>query len=106
MDHVPAEEVFAFYTDNPGFEKVVFSQFKERLAGHRKQAATLNAYAERDAEACRVDRRVHPRKTHNPQGELVFDVHSAKRLLRMEVANGVHNTLSPAELRATRPAYE
>jgi hypothetical protein len=105
MDHVPANEVFEFYKGQPGFEQVVFNQFKERLADHRKQASRDRKYAERDSEACRVDRLVHPRATKNPRGELVFDIHSAKRLLRMDVANGIHKIMSPSELQATRPAY-
>jgi hypothetical protein len=105
MDHVPAEEVFNFYKDSPGFENVTFDQFKDRLSDHRKQALRDRKYAERDAEACRVDRLVHPRQTTNPRGELVFDIHPAKRLLRMDIANGLHKSMSPSELQATRPAY-
>ena len=104
-DDVPAEQVFGFYKDQPGFEQVVFDQFKDRLAGHRKQAARDRQYAERDSEACRVDRIVHPRNTRNTRGELVFDLHPAKRLLRMDVAKGIHKTMAPLALQATRPAY-
>lgn len=32
-----AEEAWTHYKDEEGFENVVFSQFKERLAAHRKQ---------------------------------------------------------------------
>ena len=105
MDHVPARDIYEYYKDKPGFEQVVFDQFKDRLADHRKQASRDREYAERDAEACRVDRLVHPRDMKNPRGEPVFDLHPAKRFLRMDVANGLHNTLSPMELQKTRPAY-
>jgi hypothetical protein len=105
MDHETAENVFAYYKGKPGFEQVVLSQFKARLSDHRKQASRDRKYAERDSEACRVDRLVHPRNTKNPRGQLVFDIHPAKRLLRMDIANGMHKTMSPSELQATRPAY-
>ena len=105
MDHLPAETVFEFYRGLPGFENVVFDQFKKRLADHRTQSARDRRYAERDAEACRVDRLVHPRNTSNSRGELVFDLHPAKRFVRRDVANGIHKTMSPLELQVSRPAY-
>ena len=37
-DNITAEEIFPWYQNKPGFEKVVFSQFKARLATHRQAA--------------------------------------------------------------------
>ena len=106
LDHVKAEEIFGYYKKMVEFEKVVFGQFKARLSGHRKQVAKPREMAKRDAEAYRKDRLVHPRKDRNPRGEMVFDLHPAKGLLRMDVAKGLHKNLSPSELRNTRPAYK
>ena len=106
MDHVSAEEVFDFYKKMPEFVGVVLSQFKIRLADHRKQLAEGREMAKRDAEAFRKDRLLYPRKDRNQRGELVFDLHPAKHLLRMDVENGVHEQLSPKELQKSRPAYQ
>ena len=105
MDVVPAAHLFKFYKNLPEFADVPFDQFKERLKDHRKQSNDAKALVERDHKAQQVDRRVHPRKDRNCRGELVFDIHPAKYLLRMDVANGVHLKLKPMALRKTRPAY-
>ena len=102
-----AEEVFDFYkkTKPVQFADVVFSQFKERLADHIKQSNKERWMADRDAAAYDKDRRVHPRKEKNQRGELVYDVHPARELLRMDVAKGLHNEMKPRELQSTRPEY-
>ena len=105
MDHVSAEDLFDWYKKMPEFEDVVFQQFKERLADHRKQSAPNREMARRDKEACRKDRGIFPRNTRNSRSELCFDVHPAKKLLQMDVAKGVHKRLTPSKLRRTRPAY-
>jgi hypothetical protein len=105
LDHVAAEDLFDFYNNMEEFQNVVLSQFKERLQGHRKQSTRDREMATRDAEACRKDRLVHPREKNNPRGELVFDLHSAKRLLRMDVANKGHEHRTPSVFQRTRPAY-
>ena len=105
MDVVPAAHLFEFYRKLPEFANVPFDQFKERLRDHRKQSNEAKEFVKRDHKAQQVDRRVHPRKDRNCRGELVFDVHPAKNLLRMDVAKGVHLKLTPMALRKTRPAY-
>ena len=105
MDAVPADHLFVFYKKLPEFANVPFDQFKERLKDHRKQSNNAQELVDRDHKAHHVDRHVHPRKDRNCRGELVFDVHPAKKLLRMDVANGVHLKLTPMALRKTRPAY-
>ena len=104
-DHVSPEHVFPFYKTLTEFEKIVFSQFEERLKGHRKPAARNNALASRNAHALEHDRGLYSRPTHNERGEPVFDMHLAKILLRGDVKNGLHQTMSPSALRRTRPEY-
>ena len=111
MDHLAAEEVWDFCKKMPEFDdpekgEVKFVQFKARLAGHRTQSTRDREMANRDAEACRKDRLIHPRKYHNQRGELVFDLHPAKQLLRMDIANDLHNSMTPTQLRLKRPAYK
>ena len=61
--------------------------------------------ARRDEEVCRKDQEISPGKDRNTRGELCFDLHPAKHLLRMDVANGVHKNMSRKELKRTRPAH-
>jgi hypothetical protein len=106
MNHVSAEDLFDWYKKMPEFEEVVLRQFKDRLGDHRKQSAQNNEIARRDEEACQNDRKLFPRKANNPRNDLLcFDLHPAKHLLRMDIAQGVHNHLSPAEFQLKRPAY-
>jgi hypothetical protein len=106
MDHLKAESVWKYYKNRPEFCKVVFQQFKDRLAGHRKQASRDRIMARRGDEAVARDRSLIPREPHNQRGELVFDMHPAKHLLRMDVSNGKHKIIGPHELRQSRPAYQ
>jgi hypothetical protein len=105
MDHVSAEDLFDWYKKMPEFERVVFGQFKDRLADHRKTSGRDREMARRDEEACCKDRELSPRKDRNTRGQLCFDLHPAKHLLRMDVANGVHHLMYPSKLQQTRPAY-
>jgi hypothetical protein len=56
--------------------------------------------------AFRHDRLLHPRSNTDSRGNLVFDVHPAKLLLRQDVENGVHLTMDHIQLRRTRLQYE
>ena len=105
MDHLKAELVWGYYKNRPEFCKVVFKQFKDRLAGHRKQASRDRSMARMGDEAAARDRDLIPRETHNARGELVFDMHPAKHLLRMDVSNSVHKIIGPEDMQQSRPAY-
>jgi hypothetical protein len=105
MDHLDAELIFDYYKEMPEFEKVAFDQFEARLAAHRVQSGKARLMARRDAEAVARDNTIHPRQLHNSRGEPVFDMHPAKRLLRMDVNSGLHDIFGPAALRQKRPAY-
>jgi hypothetical protein len=95
MDHVLAEDLFDWYQKMPEFEKVVFKQFKDCLADHRRQSAREHEMARHDEEVCRKDPALSPRKDRNARSELCFDLHPAKHLLQMDIANGVHKRMSP-----------
>lgn len=107
LEHFTAEELWPFYRKQPEFvkEKVMFSQFAERLADHRKQAERTKDLARRDSRDVQRDRSLYPRKTHNQRGELVWDIHPAKKKLRKDVKRGKHLKMTPSELRQTRPEY-
>lgn len=105
LDHLAAEEIWPLYKERPEFSDVPFSQFKERIRDHRKQAARDSEMARRDAKATVQDRLLFPRKTRNQKGELVFDLHTAKSLLRDDVKNGLHKHLSPTAFQQLRQEY-
>ena len=105
MDHIPARDVFTYYKQFPEFDKVVFSQFEVRLEGHRGTSERDRKIAARDREAMLKDRRLLPRSRMNERGELVFDLHPAKKLLRKDVKNKVHEQMPPSAMRQSRPAY-
>ena len=98
--------LFDFYKQYPEFEEVCFLQFKDRLKDHRGQSGRDRQLAKRDEEAMRQDLLVHPKEEKDSAGKYNYNNHPAKRLLRMDVANGLHNQLGPSGLRAKRPAYD
>ena len=51
-------------------------------------------------------RELHPRQLRNERGELVFDLHAAKDLLRADVKAGKQAPLVPSEFQGTRTEYE
>lgn len=87
------------------FEEVQFSQFQARVndyvtrfkVGHQRSI---------DEEAWMAhDRSLHPRQVRNTRGELVFDLHQGKQLLRDDVKNGRHIGVLPRVFRMSRPEY-
>jgi hypothetical protein len=105
QQHRPAEALWRFYKTLPEFAGVPFAQFKKQLDKYVKNVGYGKEMAERDAKALRHDRAVHPRRSRNQRGELVFDMHVAKDLLQRDVKDGKHLTMKPSALRRTRPAY-
>jgi hypothetical protein len=51
------------------------------------------------------DKLMHTRQDSNNHGELVFDLHPAKLLLREDVESGGHGRMTPCDFQATRPEY-
>jgi hypothetical protein len=87
------------------FEKVPFAQFKARLKDHRAKVQTEMNRAWADELAFAHDRRLHPRQTHNRRGELVFDMTPAKELLREDIKNKKHESMTRLSLQASRQEY-
>jgi hypothetical protein len=52
------------------------------------------------------DRQLHPRQLKNHRGELVFDLHPAKLLLRGDIMAGVHAEMVPSQFQGTRAEYK
>ena len=102
-DHVTAQEAWSFYKNERGFENVVFSQFEARLKGHRQQVNKHHHASQRDLAALQHDRQLYPRQARNHRGELVFDMHPARDLLRADVKEGIHKNMSVEDFQKTRP---
>jgi hypothetical protein len=51
------------------------------------------------------DKLMHTRQDRNNRGELVFDLHPAKLLLREDGKSGEREGMAPSALQATRPEY-
>jgi hypothetical protein len=106
QDHLSSDDLFTFYKKLPAFEKVVFSQFHDRLKSHRKKNAVMGELAKRDEEAMKKDRAVVGRSIYNQRYELVFDMTKAKDLLRSDVEKGLHEQMTPTALQESRPEYQ
>lgn len=53
--------------------------------------------------ALQHDRLLHPKKTHNQRGEKIFYWSEAMDLLKQDVADKKHLTMTPSQLRLSRP---
>lgn len=103
---VPDEDVWTHYKNEEGFENIVFRQFKERLAAHRKQVqATLGRSLEEE-EWLNHDRMIFPREEVNDDNIPYFDLHPAKELLKEDVERALHEKMTPEELRNSRDEYK
>jgi len=103
---MPAQEAWKIYKTMDEFANVVFDQFNERLRDHRKQVGENKIRAARELDALAHDRRLFPRQMVNHRGQLVFDLHPAKLLLRADVLAGKHLRMTPRDLQLTNVSYQ
>jgi hypothetical protein len=95
------------YSKMAEFANVPFEQFQKRLADHRIQHQQRLNKATIEESLHERDELMHPRQDRNNRGELVFDLHPAKLLLREDVERGEHERMTPSDLQAKRPdAYK
>lgn len=100
-----AEEAWEIcYQHMAEFNTVVFSQFEARLSDHRRQINRDAIRASTELAALKHDRNLFPRQMYNKRGEPVFDLHPAKLLLRTDLAEQKHLTMTAHELQQSRPA--
>ena len=100
-----AVEAWVIYSELPEFSKVIFKQFSERLRDHRKQITKKKLQTVKELEAYAQDQALYPREPCNQRGELVFDLHAAKKLLQDDIKDKKHVQMVPSALQATRPVY-
>lgn len=87
-------------------EEVVFEQFALRLKDHRNQVRLMDERSMWEMAAFEHDRGLFPRVPTNARGETEFDQSEARDLLRQDVKEGMHKTMTAAELRETRDEYK
>jgi hypothetical protein len=104
-DSVTVEQAWEVYKDLPEFEKIQYSQFKQRFVDHRSRASHRYQQSILEAAALKRDRKINPTATHNNHGEVDFRLSPAKDLLRSDVQQGRHIGLTPSEFQRTRPEY-
>jgi hypothetical protein len=88
------------------FVPVIFSQFKGRVRDHRKQCREQITRSDRELDVLAHDRQLFPRQMENHRGEpVLFDLSAAKLLLRADVREGKHLTMTPSQLQQSQAAY-
>ena len=100
-----AEDAWTVYSKMGDFAPVIFSQFKERVKGHRKHCRAQITRSDREYDMLAHDRQLFPRQMENHRGEPVFDLSAAKMLLRADVREGKHLTMTPSQLQQSQAAY-
>jgi hypothetical protein len=107
-DDLNLATVFALYNhkDPEIFNEIDFSQFKERMEDYIKKNNERSDRSKREYAWMLHDRQLHPRQLKNHRGELVFDLHPAKLLLREDIKAGAHAELVPSQFQGTRAEYQ
>ena len=95
---------YGMYQFSPEFikENVPYAQFRARLNDHRKQLTKRNEMVSWQAAALAHDRNLYPQRTHNSRGEKVFYLTPAYKQLAQDVADKMHLSMKPSELREFR----
>jgi hypothetical protein len=100
--------VFAIYNhQHPEvFNEIDFSQFKARMQDYATKNLQRRERSNLECEWMMTDQKLHPRQSTNARGELVFDLHPAKKLLREDIIAGAHVGMVPTKFQATRVEYQ
>jgi len=99
------EEAWNYYGQLEEFELVPYEQFKRQLKAHREQVSKLVAISIPQELALHRDRQLFPMKTTNRNGEPLFYLTEAAKLLREDIERDLHAGLTPSQFRATREEY-
>jgi hypothetical protein len=87
------------------FNEIDFSQFKARMEDYMTTNKERRERSNMQHQWMMNDRKLHPRQSRNDRGELVFDLHPAKQLLREDVKAGAHVGMAPKQFQETRAEY-
>jgi hypothetical protein len=100
--------VFAIYNHKHPeiFNEVDFSQFKVRMEDYTTKNKERRDHSKLEHAWMLHDRQLYPRQLKNHRGELVFDLHPAKLLLRKDIKAGAHAEMAPSQFQGTRAEYQ
>jgi hypothetical protein len=100
--------VFALYNHRQPeiFNEIDFSQFATRVKDYITKDKDRRDRSKIEYAWMVHDQELYPRKLRNDRGELVFDLHEAKQLLREDVKAKKHAHMVPSDFQTTRPEYE
>jgi hypothetical protein len=100
--------VFAIYNHKHPevFNEIDFSQFKARMEDYITTNKERRERSNMQHQWMMNDRKLHPRQSRNDRGELVFDLHPAKQLLREDIKAGAHVGMAPKQFQETRAEYQ
>jgi hypothetical protein len=95
------------YTQRPEFSDFAFESFARRLQALRKQCTAKNNRSVADTAAFAHDCALLARKQDDAPGVLLrWDGSEAERVLKLDVANGLHINLTPKNFHRSRPEYQ
>ena len=106
LDEMSAESLWNFYKTEEGFAKVPFEQFKLRLKDHRKQTNEHFILSAREYEFLQHDRAITPRTEFDEDGDPIWHMHDAAKLLRDDVEKNLHDGKTPSQMQSTRTEYK
>ena len=88
------------------FSEIVLDQFEARIKDYFKSHSKQHERSRQEEEWMNHDRQLCPRQPTNARGELVFDLHPAKALLREDIKNNRHIGIEPQQLQLTRTEHQ
>jgi hypothetical protein len=80
--------------------------FKGRLASARKKVSGQRSRADTELALLQQDRVAHPRPATNHRGEPQWEGSTTQKLLKEDIKNKVHETLTHTQFYLSRPEYQ
>ena len=105
-DVCSAEEAWSYYKELIEFKNVPFSQFEKQLKKHREQMSAKFVRSIEQWNAFQRLREQRPEPTTYDNGRRIFRHSAAYKLLRDDVYNKRHHSMTPSAFRLTCPEYQ
>lgn len=105
-DVCSAEEAWSYYKELIEFKNVPFSQFEKQLKTHREKMSAKFVRSIEQWNAFQRLREQRPEPTTYDNGRRIFRHSAAYKLLRDDVYNKRHHSMTPSAFRLTRPEYQ
>jgi len=106
---IDSEELYnRMYVNQPEFKNFPFDKvrYDGRIDRLRAAIKRLKYWAVYDAAAVARDRALHPPPAVNIRGQLRWNGSEAQKLLKIDIANGLHEQMAPRFLRMTKDEYK